>query len=72
MANRLGPGSAAWQQIRFVEIEGLGRVTDIDGSADSIEADGWRGESSAVVQPTSVAIATAAIINKKRMKVPES
>src|SRR5689334_8856194 len=70
IANRFGAWRAAWQQVCFAEIEGLGRVADIDGSVDSTDADGLRGESGAVVQPTSVARATVAIINKKRMNVP--
>lgn len=72
IADRLGTGSEARQQLRVAEIDGLGRVTDTDGSAGSIEADGWRGESGAAVHPTSVAMATAAIMNKKRMNVPGS
>ena len=67
MANRFGPGSAAWQQVRLVEIDGLGRAADPDDSADSIRADGCRVGSGAVVQPTSVVMATVVIINNKRM-----
>ncbi|HEX5647419.1 MAG TPA: hypothetical protein VFX56_10645 [Nitrospira sp.] len=72
MAIRFGPGSTAWQQVRLVEIDGLGRVIDTDGSAGSIKADGWRGGGGAVVQPASVVMATAVIMNKKRMMMTGS
>ena len=72
IADRLGAGSAAWQQLRFAEIDGPGRITDTDGSIGSLEIDGWRGECGAAVQPTSVAIATTVITNKPRMDVAVS
>lgn len=67
IADRLGPGRAAWQHVRFAEIDGVGRVTDTVGS---VEADVFRGWSGTVVQPASVTMAMAVTMNSTRMGSP--
>jgi hypothetical protein len=56
--------------VRFAEIDGFWCVTDAVGSVGSDEADVWRGWSGTVVQPTSVTMVVAVMMNTKRMGFP--